>query len=319
VNPSGSGRRLYWVNSSAAISPLVLAGLVAGAVAVMGPSPAQARALLLETGTPRVRVTISLPRPGRLRPSVRIEPRARPASRPARPPSASRPARPPSASRPARLPPVARGIPAGADHDCLAALHDLRVPFVPAGAVRGIATPVEVTGAIGGVQLISRGRRAPVMDCELARALAGAAPSMRQLGVSGLSFSATYDYRVVKGTSRLSGHARGLAIDVHALVTTLGTLDVERDYARDPGRWQATGRDPVACVGAPATPQGRLLRALACELRGQPAIGLLLGPDDNHDHRNHLHIEARPGGVARELLSGRDQAPRRQGRRASRR
>jgi hypothetical protein len=307
------------VNGSAATPSLVLALLVAGGVVGLGPSPAEARGLVIETGTPRVRVSISLPRPGRLPPAVRIEPRARP-SRPTVSRRTPQPrTKPRSLPRPRSLPPpVAREIPAGADPSCLGQLQDLRVPYVPAGAMRGIATPVEVTGAVGGVQLISRGKRAPIMDCELARALAQAAPSLRQLGVSGLSFSATYDYRVVKGTSRLSGHAHGLAIDVHALVTTLGTLDVERDYARDPGRWQATRRDPGACVGAPPTPQGRLLRTLACELRGQPAIGLLLGPDDNHDHRNHLHIEARPGGAA-PLLSAGGQRPSRQGRRASRR
>jgi hypothetical protein len=301
-----------------ATSQGILALLVAGGIVVLGPSAAEARGLVIETGTPRVRVSISLPRPGRLRPAVRIEPRARP-SRPTVGTRAPRPrTKPRTLPRTRPLPPpVAREIPAGADPSCLGQLQDLRVPYVPAGAVRGIATPVEITGAIGGVQLIARGRRAPIMDCELARALAQAAPSLRQLGVSGLSFSATYDYRVVKGTSRLSGHAHGLAIDVHALVTTLGTLDVERDYARDRGRWQAA-RDPGACVGAPPMPQGRLLRTVACELRAQPAIGLLLGPDDNHDHRNHLHIEARPGGAS-QLLSAGGQRPPRQGRRASRR
>jgi hypothetical protein len=56
-------------------------------------------------------------------------------------------------------------------------------------------------------------------------------------------------------------------------------------------------------VGDPASPEGRLLRTVACGLRSQSSLRLVLGPDDNYDHRNHLHIEAHPGRDG--LLSGR--------------
>jgi hypothetical protein len=206
-----------------------------------------------------------------------------------------------------RLPPPRdRGVASGADSSCLEDLDRQGVRFVPAGAVRGIATPIEVTGPIGGVQLLARGRRAPLMDCELARSLARAAPFLRDLGVTGLSYSSTYNYRTVRGSSKLSGHAFGLAIDVHAVETTIGHLDVERDYAKDPGRWRGgdRGRSTGRCVGEPIRPEGRLLRAVACGLRTQRDLRLVLTPDDNYDHRHHLHIEAYPG-RSRELLSGR--------------
>jgi hypothetical protein len=234
-------------------------------------------------------ITISLPQR-----RVRSRRRAVPPRR--------RPAPPPSSPR-ARD----RGAPASADPSCLAALQSRGVPFVSAGEVRGIETPIEITGPIDGIRLISRGRRAALMDCELARSLVEAAPFMRDLGVTGLSFSGTYTYRNVKGSSKLSGHAYGLAIDVHAVETRLGSLDVERDYARDAGRWQHGDRRRQAlasCVGDPPRPEGRLLRALACGLRSQRSLRLVLGPDDNYDHRHHLHIEAHPGRAA-DLLSGR--------------
>jgi hypothetical protein len=214
---------------------------------------------------------------------------------------------------------VDRTLPPDADRNCLAGLSGWGIPFVTAGTVKGIETPVEITGPIGGVRLISRGRKAPLMDCELARALAEAAPGMRQLGITGLSFSGTYDYRNVRGSSKLSGHAYGLAIDVHALETSLGTLDVERDYAKDGDRWHGSRGGGGNCVGAPARPQGRVLRALACQLRAHGAFALILTPDDNYDHRNHLHIEAHPHRPSN-LYSGGSPRPSqgRSGRRARR-
>jgi hypothetical protein len=218
--------------------------------------------------------------------------------------------RPPHDPRVRRAPapvavPTDRGLAGEADRACLADLARRQVSFVSAGSVRGIRTPIEVTGPIGGVSLLSRGRRAALMDCELARTLAQTAPFMRELGITGLSYSSTYNYRNVRGSSNLSGHAYGLAIDVHAVETTIGHLDVERDYPRDGHRWQRDRRgSPAVCVGEPPRREGRLLRTLACGLRSQSSLRLVLGPDDNYDHRNHLHIEAYPG-RSHERISGR--------------
>ncbi len=203
--------------------------------------------------------------------------------------------------------PADQGLPPSADGACIAALEHAGVPFVGAGPVRGIATPIQVTGPIGGVRLISRARKPALMDCELARALADAAPTLRELGVTGLAFSGTYDYRNVRGSSNLSGHAFGLAIDVHQVETTAGLLDVEREYAHDRDRWPSYGRgvrSVSGCVGAPATEPGRLLRTLACRLASRDTFHLIITPDDNYDHRNHLHLEAYPG-RSPELMSAR--------------
>jgi hypothetical protein len=257
----------------------VLIGLMAGGLVAAGPlAPAQAAGVVIDTGfgvqahVDRGGLRISLSRRGRPRRgrAIRREPPRPPASFP----------------RP--------GLPAGGDRSCLAALERQGVPFSPAAPARGIATPIEVVGPIGGIHLLSRGRRAPLMDCELARSLARAAPFMRDLGITGLSFSSTYAYRTVRGSSKLSGHAHGLAIDVHAVETTIGHLDVERDYPKDPGRWRQRAAVP-GCVGDPMRPEGHLLRTLACGLRTQRDLRLVITPDDNHDHRNHLHIEAQAG------------------------
>jgi hypothetical protein len=181
------------------------------------------------------------------------------------------------------------------DTACLALLRHARVPFRMAARVRGVDTAVEITGPIGGVRLLPRAGRAPVMDCRLARTLAEVAPAFRRAGVTALSFSGAYDYRTRRNSSKLSAHAHGLAIDVHALHTKTGVLDVKRDFPRDGRRWRGlAGRpDSVAdCLGRPARKASRTLRALACRLKLDPVMRYVLSPDTDADHHDHLHLEA---------------------------
>lgn len=185
-----------------------------------------------------------------------------------------------------------------ATESCLTTLDRLGVAYRPGSPRLGIKTPVEILGPIGGVDLAPNGARPPVMDCELARTLAKVAPLFRDLGITGFTSSGAYNYRTRRRSNQLSTHAFGLAIDVHGFETHLGHLEVERDYPRDPARWRALTRrqkPSLACVGAPRTAAARLVRTLACELRHHPSIRLVLSPDDDADHRNHLHIESYPG------------------------
>ena len=285
---------------------LLLSGLVL-VLAAAGVSTACAQTVEVDTGRflpPGFRVKATVGRNNR-RPVITASgPRGTTWSsqrRPAPPPTST-----PKVLRPrsSPTPTVNRSVPPDADRTCLAGLASWGVPHVTAGAVKGISTAVEITGPIRGIRLIARGRKTALMDCELARSLAEAAPYMRELGITGLSFSGVYDYRNVRGSSKLSGHAYGLAIDVHALETNLGHLDVERDYPKDPDRWRSAGRSDVSsCLGHPPGAGGRLLRSLACQLRGHNVFRLIITPDDNSDHRNHLHIEAHPHRPS-ELYSG---------------
>ena len=209
-----------------------------------------------------------------------------------------------------------RNLPPGADRRCLQALDLGRVPFITAGRPRGVKTPVEIVGPIGGIRLIPRAGRAAVMDCELARTLAELAPSLRKQGVVALSFSGAYDYRTRRGMKKLSAHAHGLAIDVHAVQTRRGVLEVARDYPRDARRWQTLPRHPdslPACIGQPGRRAGRQLRTLACGLKVHASVRYLLSPDDDADHRDHLHVETYPARSSQLYSSGPTAA--RQGRR----
>src|SRR6185436_11503074 len=202
-------------------------------------------------------------------------------------------------AKPRAKAPVRRSPAPQADRACLRALGDARVPFVAVGTLRGVRTPVEVVGPIGGVWLVPRAGRAARMDCQLARALAQTAPLLRGLRVDGLSFSGAYDYRRRHHSRRLSEHAHGLAIDVHAVHTAGGWFDVQRDFARDPGGWRPAraGGALAACVGAPASPAGRFLRTVTCSLALHPAFRYVLTPDYDGDHHNHFHLEAYQDGA----------------------
>lgn len=201
---------------------------------------------------------------------------------------------PPLTAAPVRIRAV-RAVAASGDRGCVQLLEHARVRFRLAGGVRGVQTPVEITGLVGGVRLLPRAGRAPIMDCRLAVALAELAPAFRRAGVTALSFSGAYDYRTRRNSSKLSAHAHGLAIDVHALHTRAGVLDIKRDFPRDGRRWRGTAGRPesvAACLGSPKRKAGRTLRALACRLKLDPVMRYVLSPDTDADHHDHLHLEA---------------------------
>ena len=193
----------------------------------------------------------------------------------------------------------AQAVESGFGHDpdlaCLRALDRKAVVYRRAPLIGGMRTPIEVSAPIGGVALIPRGRRSALMDCVLARALTQADRIFHELGITALTFSAAYDQRTRRGSSQPSAHSYGLAIDVHTIRGTFGEYDVRKHYERGVGRWRGLRRDPLeldGCVGRPATTEGRVLRRLACLLKVHPAFRVLVSPDDDPDHQDHLHIEA---------------------------
>jgi hypothetical protein len=188
------------------------------------------------------------------------------------------------------------------DTACLHFLAEQRIPFVEKAAVHGVRTPIELTGPVSGVRLTPRAGHPPVMDCELARALFEAGPIIARAGISELSFSGAYNYRTRHNSSQLSAHSFGLAIDVHVLRGQAGELDIKRDFERGAGAWRnlvTKHGDLSGCVGSPRTNKGRRLRRLVCELKHHSAFRVIITPDDDSDHRDHLHLEAFPNTDAR--------------------
>jgi hypothetical protein len=160
---------------------------------------------------------------------------------------------------------------------CLAWLDQENVTYRVLPPKPGMVTPVAVTGSIGGVRYDTEGHGALVCDCRLIVALDWLGPELRSLGVRAIRHSGAYAYRTTH-SGRPSLHAQGLAIDVHALSTSASRFEVERDYVRG---------------GACASPSSTLNR-LACDASRMGLLEEVITPDDDSDHRDHLHFAIAP-------------------------
>ncbi|MBI3517323.1 MAG: extensin family protein [Proteobacteria bacterium] len=162
---------------------------------------------------------------------------------------------------------------------CQASLDEFGFDFevVPAFSTRrgcGMADGVKV--AMEGVAL----NRPTQLSCELALAFANfeyefiqplALRHLKQT-VTKVYHAGTYDCRDVRGNAKgLSEHARGRAIDVIGFDLSDGSVvNIERDW-RGPG------------------PKSEFLRALAKQACAR--FDVVLGPDHDRDHRDHLHFD----------------------------
>lgn len=174
--------------------------------------------------------------------------------------------------------------------DCYDALDKLKIAYTALSAPTDVAMPVEVDGPLGGVTFVAAAdpQRPLVVDCSLVYSLAVAGAMLADEGVATAIFGDAYHHRVVKGTSRLSKHSFGLALDVHRFTDAAGrTLSVGADYEKGLGR----GRD---CLGRPDGDKARRLRLLWCRLERSELFKLVLDPDFDEDHRDHFHLQALP-------------------------
>ncbi|MBK9070475.1 MAG: extensin family protein [Myxococcales bacterium] len=173
------------------------------------------------------------------------------------------------------------------------------VPFAPA-RLGWIADGVRLTGPIEGIRYVYGSAARPiVIDCSLALSLAEAARYLRPAGVDTVYVASAYARRYVRGTTRWSKHAYGLALDVYALGgPELGTLEVARHYEMGLDR----GYD---CLGAPGDDAAKQLRLIFCQLTYSELFHLVLSPDYDSDHDDHFHLEAAPWAKRPALRSGR--------------
>jgi hypothetical protein len=191
---------------------------------------------------------------------------------------------PPPHHRPTTTAPSS--VPGGSD--CLDELAETGTRFVRSAPVLGIATPVVIQGPLGGIPYYTLEKKPMVADCRLALALVRIAPDLEALGVTRVRFSSTYVYRT-SHPGRMSMHAYGLAIDVHALEIGGTMLDVKKAFTRGQGTTCSAGMAPLNLV--------------ACRLRNRRLFKELLGPDDNRAHHDHFHLGLKPlaGEVAADL------------------
>jgi hypothetical protein len=190
-------------------------------------------------------------------------------------------------------PQVAHEIAALSDRQCLRVLRRGAVPFeASARAQLGVAQPIFVTGPIGGVSVRASGRRVirELMDCRLAVALLRWSRLLRALGVREVIHLSTYrppSEREAERDPVQSRHAGGMAIDAGSFVLDDGTvLSVLDDFH---GRLRRPVCGPDARV--PRNTAARLLRTIACDAARRGLFHVVLTPNFNVPHRNHLHLE----------------------------
>jgi hypothetical protein len=161
----------------------------------------------------------------------------------------------------------------------------------PARAL-GVEMPVRLLGPIGGVTVRARGddRVHAVLDCRLSLALLSWAPALAAAGVVGIEHYSIYRPRArTPRDGKVSGHARGLAIDAARFHLTNGeVLDVLTD-------WEDRERGSAPCPRRPeeAWPS-RLLRGVVCEAVESSLFQVVLTPHHDRAHDNHVHLELKP-------------------------
>lgn len=178
---------------------------------------------------------------------------------------------------------------------CLAELTARGLPFT-AEDTDGVATAIRLQGPLHGVTFHSGMREeerataaVELADCRLVLALDDLAALLATHDVVEVIHYSMF--RHPPGTPS-SQHHRGLAIDVGELRLADGTtLSVLDDYH---GKIGAASCGPRARPRAP-TAKTRALRAIVCEVADRYLFNVVLTPNFNRPHRNHVHLDLTPG------------------------
>ena len=129
-----------------------------------------------------------------------------------------------------------------------------------------------------------------IMDCRLAVTLIRVAPILERHGIISIEhLSAFRENARVKQTQRLSAHAMGLALDIAVFMRADGSkLVVERD-------WGPIQRGQPPCGAEDSSAPFNPLRGLVCDVIEQGLFQVVITPNHDRDHRNHIHFELRSG------------------------
>jgi len=186
---------------------------------------------------------------------------------------------------------------------CKAELTKRSVPFRDAGGpAPGVLAPIRLSGPVNGVAYhtaLPEAERAKspweVFDCRLVLSLFDFGNLLRAHDIDdAVMFSAwrppPKKWRAGKIADR---HPGGLAIDIQKLHQKDGTwLVVEDDYHGHIGS-ETCGENQVA--PDPPSEGAKVLRALVCEAVDARIFQVVLTPNYNQAHFNHVHLEVKAG------------------------
>jgi len=184
---------------------------------------------------------------------------------------------------------------------CQAELVKRNVAFADAGPTIGVLAPVRIRGALsGGVTIHSllpeaqRDRAAmEIFDCRLVLALDDFSAAISKRGVVEMIHLSAYRPRSQNGcTPKYDGkqHCGALAVDLAEFRRKDGTsLNVQRDFHGKIGSPTCVRR---AGGSAPGTPTE--LWSIVCDAADKATFNVMLTPNYNAQHFNHVHVEVTP-------------------------
>ena len=182
---------------------------------------------------------------------------------------------------------------------CLAQLDERGVPYEHLKDVPLVDAPVRIAGPIHGVtftHLRQHVASAPpsegsVLDCRLLLALDDFALLLEERGITELGYISAYRRDRTGRAKPGERHPSALAIDVAWLRHGDGwRWDVERDFGGKIGAKTCGAR---AQAPEPATERATSLRKFLCDTGRQRLFHLLLTPNYDRDHHDHVHLEVR--------------------------
>lgn len=184
--------------------------------------------------------------------------------------------------------------------DCLAELWKRRVPFELAPPTKGVDTPLRFTGPLRGVRFRPHHQPVPdaenhvtIADCRLALALDDLAAMLASRGAVEVVYWSMYRKRGAGWIKPGKRHPGGRAIDLVAVRLEDGTeYGVHRDFH---GRLGAITCGEKAKPPTKDTPGARFFRDMVCAMERTKSFNLLLTPNHDWAHRDHLHMEVRSG------------------------
>lgn len=181
----------------------------------------------------------------------------------------------------------------GGGTGCRSKLTALGLSWSSGGTNKGIADSIRVASPIRGVafRYVASSTTSPILgNCEFFVKLAAAADKMKAWGVAEFTHIGTYNYRTIAGSSKLSQHALGMAIDIAGFRTTGGVY-----YSIANNNHFVKNTSSGTCSQARTTAGDKLFKGWACDVKAADIFNIILTPNYNTAHRDHFHIDLTPG------------------------
>lgn len=154
------------------------------------------------------------------------------------------------------------------------------------GLACSIDDPIYVASPINGVEYRYFSESSPgemAMACELALALHQLGDVLAPYDIVEVEHYGTFNCRKIGGMNALSMHGLGLAFDFYGFTDSSGDDFI---FERD---WSHNDANPTA-------PRAQMLRSLADDMWMSGLFNIILTPDFNGAHDNHIHADLTPGG-----------------------